>query len=303
MNGYKIKNMTHNELHPIIQSWTDSDEFINSLVSVAQEFSLVSTALLIEAIFGLLLKNIRPEEFKSKLLSSLPPDKQSEVIVSKLVSSSLLPIKGPLAESGIDISIITPLDEASIIPYTPPVLETLVEETESEYSITPLDEADIPPSSPALVRTTNLATPESLIISTSEAPVSSQPIFSPPSAPTETIMISESVSTPSSIMPIYPAKPTPSESETISSFSHSLDIPAPPISINESINEPPSISAPFVIHQEKPMERVSQNPQHKEELLRPLFYSKEEEKQESPSFVNLEFKPPITNDKTSLQDT
>ncbi len=295
--------MTHNELHPVIQSWTDSDEFINSLVFVAQEFSLISTTPLIEAIFGLLLKTIKPEEFKAKLLTSLPLDKQSEVIVSKLVNSSLLPIKGPLAESGIDISIIAPLDEEPVIPYLPPVLETLVEETDSEFLITPLGETNAHSSSTVLVEPTNLAMSESLIASVDEPPASSSPTASLPSMPTDTVMAPESISPSSSSIYAYPVKSAPDESITIPSLNHVVDIPAPPISINESINEPPPASTPFVIHQEKPIERVSQGLQHKEELLRPLFYSKEEKRQEPPSFVDLEFKPPITNDKTSLQDT
>ena len=111
--------MTFNELNPAIQSWIDSDEFIDSLVSVMQEFGLMSSAHLSESIINLALKTTKPEEFKAKLLASLPSDKQSEALVAKLVNSSLLPIRGPLAESGIDISVIAPLDEVNAVPYNP----------------------------------------------------------------------------------------------------------------------------------------------------------------------------------------
>ena len=297
------QNMTHNELHPVIQSWTDSDEFINSLISVAQEFSLVSTAPLIKVIFGLLLKTIKPEEFKTKLLASLPPDKQSEVLVSKLVNSSLLPIKGPLAESGIDISIIAPLDEVSAVSYTPPVLETLVENATSKSLATPLDEASVSSPLPVLEESTNLADlaePDPLSASLNETPTVFQPAVSAPGTPTEAVM-PESALVPSHIAPIYPTEITPAESVINSSFNQPPDIPVPLVSINESasINEPLSTSIPFVIHQEKPMESTVQSIQHKEELLRPLFYSKEEKRQDAPSFADLEFKPPGNNDNTS----
>jgi hypothetical protein len=111
--------MIFSELNPTIQSWIDSDEFIDSLVSIMGEFGLLSSAPLSESVINLALKAVKPEEFKAKLLASLPPDKQNEAIVSKLVNFSLLPIKGPLAESGIDISIIAPLDEANASPYNP----------------------------------------------------------------------------------------------------------------------------------------------------------------------------------------
>ena len=302
-NSSQINPLSFSELHPTIQLWIDSDEFIDSLVYVMQEFAILEAAPLTDSILELILKKIKPEEFKDRLLSLLPLEKRSGAIVEKLINSSLLPIKAPLAESGIDISMIAQLDETPAVSYALPVLEALVEETKSESLITPLGEADTLPPSAVLVESTNLAMPEPLIVSINKAPTSSHLIASLPSMPTETVIISESITPPSNIIPIYPTKPTPNESATISSFSHSIDVSTSSASINESasINKPSIVSTPFVIHQEKPIERASQGLQHKEELLRPLFYSKEE-KQESPSFVNLEFKRPITNDDTNPQD-
>ncbi len=293
--------MVYNELHSIIQSWVDSDEFINSLISVAREFSLASTAPLIETIFGLLLKTMKPEEFKTNLLTSLPPDKQNEAIVSKLVHASLLPIKGPLAESGIDISVITPLDETFATPYIPPAPEATTEIITSESLPAPLDEAVIPSSiTPEIL--TNSAAPEFSATLLNTDPVSSYSTTSPQNMLNETntsdpALISTDMPPASSdIMPISPVEIAPP-------FSPLPDISIEPISTNEQISANDSLSAstPFVIHQEKPIERVSPSPQHKEELLRPLFYSKEEVKQEPPSFVNLEFRPPITNDDAGPQ--
>ena len=140
--------MTFNELNPTIQSWIDSDEFIDSLVSVMGEFGLLSSAPLSESVISLALKTVKPEEFKAKLLASLPPDKQSEALAVRLVNLSLLPIKGPLAESGIDISIIAPLDEINAAPYNPAAAEgALIEPPVETGPISPIPESvvdDIP---------------------------------------------------------------------------------------------------------------------------------------------------------------
>lgn len=145
--------MTFNELNPTIQSWIDSDEFIDSLVSVMQEFGLLSSAPLSESIINLALKATKPEEFKTKLLASLPPDKQSEALVAKLVNSSLLPVKGPLAESGIDISVIAPLDEANAVPYNP------ASSTSEAPAISPVEAGPISPISDAASAETTPVSP------------------------------------------------------------------------------------------------------------------------------------------------
>jgi len=281
--------MILNELNPIIQSWVDSDNFIDSVVSVAQEFTLLSTAPLIEVTFGLILKTIKPEEFKTSLLASLPPDKQNEAIVSSLVHASLLPIKGPLAESGIDISTIIPLDETLSSPYIPPVPEITTKISISEPLSTSLDESAISPSvTPEALTSPNPS--ESLIVPLNEVSAFPQPVASVSSAPTKTATIeSELISS-----DIAPAHPT--ETATTSSFNHS-DAPSPlPVNEHAPINNPLSSPTPFVIHKEKTIERTSQDFDHAKELLRPLFYSKQIEKEEPSSFVNLEFKPPENND-------
>ena len=291
--------MTHNKLNPIIQFWIDSDEIINSLISVAQEFSLASTAPLIETIFGLILKTIKPEEFKTSLLSSLPLDKQNEAIVSKLVHSSLLPIKGPLAESGIDISVITPLDETFATPYVPPAPETTTEIITSEHLSAPLDEAVVPSLIAPEILTNSIA-PESSAILLNINPISSYSTTSSQNTPNEINISDPALIFPdippvsSDIMPVSPV-------EVIPPFSPLPDVPIKPIPTNEQISTNDSLptSTPFVIHQEKPIARATQGSQHKEELLRPLFYSKEAERQEPPSFANLEFKPPENNDYTN----
>jgi len=278
--------MTLNQLNPIIQSWIDSDEFVDSVISVAQEFAILSTAPLIEVTFGLILKKIKPEEFKTTLLTSLPPGKQNEAIVSKLVHASLLPIKDPLAESGIDISIIAPLNKESAISYTSPI-STLAEEAAPESLIAPLDETIVfAPETPV-----SPISPESLTASSNETPVFPQPIASISDIPTK-IAIIESGLASSDIAPTHPT-----ETATTSSLDHS-DAPMSPLSANKpvSINDPLSASAPFVIHKEKAVERTSEGPDHTKEFLRPLFYSKEIEKEDPPAFANLEFKPPENND-------
>ena len=298
--------MTLNELNPIIQSWTDSNEFIDSLVFITQEFSLINADPLINAVFGLLLRTINPEEFKAKLLTSLPSDKQNEAIVSKLVHTSLLPIKGPLAESGIDISIITPLDETFATPYVPPAPETTAEIITSEHLPTPLDEAIVsPPITPEIL--TNSIAPESSAALSNTAPAFSYSATSPQNTPNETNISDPSListDTPpvspdippvsSDIMPVSPV-------EIVPPFSPLPDVPIKPMPTNNQIstNDSLPVSTPFVIHQEKPIARATQGSQHKEELLRPLFYSKEAERQEPPSFANLEFKPPENNDYTN----
>jgi len=279
--------MTLNQLNPTIQSWVDSDEFIDSVVSVAQEFALLSTAPLIEVTFGLMTKTIKPEEFKTSLLASLPPDKQNEAIVSKFVHALLLPIKEPLAESGIDISVIAPLDETLAVSYAPSAPETLVEKTVPESLIIPLDKTVAPaPGEP-----TSLSSPESLIVplnNISALPESVTPI---PSTPTETAVVEPGPAS-SDIAPTHSTETT-----TTPSFNNQSDAYSSlPVNKNTSINDPLSASTPFVIHEEKVIERASQSFNHTKELLRPLFYYKEIEKEDTPSFVNLEFKPPENND-------
>jgi len=296
--------MTLSELNPIIQSWTDSNEFIDSLVFITQEFSLINADPLIKTVFGLMLKTIKPEEFKTSLLASLPPDKQNEAIVSKLVHASLLPIKGPLVESGIDISIITPLDETFATPYIPPAPEATTEIIISESLPISLDETFIPPPITPEILTNSIALdPSAVSINTN--PLSSYSTTSSQNTPNE-ITISDpalvSANTPpvspdippasSDIMPVSPVETTPT---TFSPLSDAFIKSVPtnePISANDSL----PASTPFVIHQEKSIARATKEPQDKEELLRPLFYSKEAERQEPPSFANLEFKPPENSD-------
>jgi len=286
--------MNFNELNPIIQSWTDSNEFIDSLVFITQEFSLVNADPLINAVFGLILKTTKPEEFKTNLLASLPPDKQNEAIVSKLVHSSLLPIKGPLAESGIDISIITPLDETFATPYIPPAPETTTEIITSESLSAPLDEAVVsPPIIPEIL--TNSIAPELSAVPqnidhTSYSAISFQNTPNETNTSDPALISTDMPSASLDIMPVSSVEITPP-------FNPLPDVPIEPMPTNEQISTNDSLpaSAPFVIHQEKPIARATQDSQHKEELLRPLFYSKEAERQEPPSFANLEFKPPENN--------
>jgi len=286
--------MNFNELNPIIQSWTDSNEFIDSLVFITQEFSLVNADPLINAVFGLILKTTKPEEFKTNLLASLPPDKQNEAIVSKLVHSSLLPIKGLLAESGIDISIITPLDETFATPYIPPAPETTTEIITSESLSAPLDEAVVsPPIIPEIL--TNSIAPELSAVPqnidhTSYSAISFQNTPNETNTSDPALISTDMPSASLDIMPVSSVEITPP-------FNPLPDVPIEPMPTNEQISTNDSLpaSAPFVIHQEKPIARATQDSQHKEELLRPLFYSKEAERQEPPSFANLEFKPPENN--------
>ena len=305
-DNFQVNQLIFDKLHQSIQLWTNSDEFVDSLVFISQEFTLTNTTPLIEAIFGLLLKTIKPEEFKANLLASLPPDRQNEAIVSKLVHASLLPVKGPLAESGIDISIITPLDETFSSPYIPPAPETTTEIVTSEHLSAPLDEVVIPPAIAPEILTNSVASEFSATLlntdpvsSYSSTPFQSTPSETNTSDPalisTDTPPISPNTPPASSdIMPISPVEIAPL-------FSSLPDASIEPISTNEQISTNDSLptSTPFVIHQEKPIERTSQDPQYKEELLKPLFYSKKEERRDPPSFVNLEFGPPMSNDNTN----
>jgi len=298
-DNFQVNQLIFDKLHQSIQLWTNSDEFVDSLVFISQEFTLTNTTPLIEAIFGLLLKTIKPEEFKANLLASLPPDRQNEAIVSKLVHASLLPVKGPLAESGIDISIITPLDEAFSSPYIPPAPEATTEIITSESLSAPLDEAVIPSSiTPEIltnpVASESSAAPPNIVPAFSYLTTSSQNMLNETNTSDPALISTDIPPASSDIMPISPV-------EIVSPFSPLPDISIEPISTNEQIsaNNSLSTSTPFVIHQEKPIERTSQDPQYKEELLKPLFYSKKEERRDPPSFVNLEFGPPMSNDNTN----
>ena len=290
--------MTLNQLNPIIESWIDSDEFIDSVISIAQEFALLSTTPLIEVTFGLITKIIKPEEFKTRLLASLPPDKQNEAIISKFVHALLLPIKEPLAESGVDISTITSLDETLSSPYVSPLPEITTEIITLESLSAPLDEIIISPSV-APETLTNSVSSKSSAASINTDPTSSYSATSFQNTPNDisdptlvSLDISNTSPVSSDITPVSLIKTTPSP------FSPSLDAPTEPIPTNEQIptNNSHSTPIPFVIHKEKVIERTSQSLGHTKELLRPLFYSKQIEKEEPPSFANLEFKLPENND-------
>jgi len=259
--------MTFNELNPTIQSWIDSDEFIDSLVSVVQEFNLQSSAPLSEAIIGLALKRITPVEFKIKLLTSLPEDKRGDALVAKLVNLSLLPVKGPLAESGIDISVIAPLDEVGVIPYDPnakPKEET-EEITEEAGPVSPLDE--LPPEG-------NTISP----VESSPAPAANPVSEMNESAPTANgaaPVINESAP----LTPNFDANTEPLAAPLIDQASASA--PAP---------------APFVIHEEKTVERTSASA-NGASPIRPMFYSAEPEARGNTPVVNIEFGKPETSKK------
>ena len=291
---FQTTQLSFNQLHQNIQLWAVSDDFIDSIVAVAQEFALSSATPLIEVTFGLMLKTIKPEEFKTNLLTSLPPDKQNEAIVSKLVHSSLLPIKRPLAESGIDISIITPLDETFATPYIPPTPETTTEIITSEYLSVPLDEVAILPFITPETLTNSIAPELSAVPQnidhTSYSAISFQNTPNETNTSDPALISTDMPSASLDIMPVSSVEITPP-------FNPLPDVPIEPMPTNEQISTNDSLpaSAPFVIHQEKPIARATQDSQHKEELLRPLFYSKEAERQEPPSFANLEFKPPENN--------
>ncbi|MFA5052888.1 MAG: hypothetical protein WC565_02435 [Parcubacteria group bacterium] len=139
--------MNFKELNPTIQQWMDSDGFIDSIVSVQEEFNIQSSAPLINTIFDLILKNIPSEEFRNKLLSSLPQDKQNEAVVGRLVNATLTPIRAPLAESGIDISVIAPIDE-NIAPFNPALTVSSEEVPENITSPGALAEAQASPAVP-----------------------------------------------------------------------------------------------------------------------------------------------------------
>jgi|GEM_PF-1369242 len=259
--------MTFNELNPIIQSWIDSDEFIDSLVSVTHEFGLSSSSPLSEAVVGLILKTITPVEFKIKLLTSLPENKRGDTLVAKLVNLSLLPIKGPLAESGIDISVIAPLDEANTIPYNPNAKPEEEPEKTAEKTgpISPLDE--LPPEGNAV------------------SPVE----FSPAPAASPASEMNESAPTANGPAPVI------NESAPLTpNFDANTEPLAAPL-INQTSASAPA-PAPFVIHEEKTVEQASASA-NGASPIRPMFYSAEPEARGSTPVVNIEFGKPETSKK------
>ena len=168
--------MNPEELHPIIEQWINSDEFINSLVSATIEFGLESSEPLLNTSYSLLLGEIKPEEFKEKLFAALPEEKRNDELVSRLVNLSLLPVKGPLSESGIDISAICPIDESSAKPYVP------APEEEQEEVGKPADETAVTGEVNAAPETAP-AVPQSEMISSLESPAAAPEL---PSTVTET---------------------------------------------------------------------------------------------------------------------
>jgi hypothetical protein len=200
--------MTFNELNPIIQSWIDSDEFIDSLISVTHEFNLRSSAPLSEAIVSLILKTITPVEFKIKLMSSLPEGNRSDALVVKLVNLSLLPIRGPLMESGIDISMIAPLDEASAVPYDPsaaPVKPTEVKPTSPVSDSAPVSPTET--SEPAIAD--NEPSPTTPLTPNFDA--NTEPLAAPPLNSSTTASASPPAGGPAPFV-IHEEKPVPQAS-------------------------------------------------------------------------------------------
>ncbi len=279
--------MTFNELHPTIQSWINSDEFIGSIVSVTRTFSLPSSSILINAIFDLILKIVKPEEFKTKLFASLPPDKQNENIINELVSFSLLPIKAPLLESGIDITIIAPISNATLV-----TSEAVTLNTSDNYpteNITLNNNASLTPNT------------------TYEAPINFTPITantdtspipsSPPAPPTQSIL-----PTIEETLPIATTIASPSVIENIAPpIASSPIIPNfVPDSISPETNNPPI--TPFVIYEEKSIETAMSSSNHIENPLRPMFYTGESTKQESSPVANIEFRNPEDNKQVNANN-
>lgn len=100
--------MKFDELHPDVQSWIDSDEFVDSIVAIKKEFNLEQSSPLSEAALKLALKEISPENFKELLAKTISADKWNDAIPEKFAEKILLPAKNALMASGIDISGIIP---------------------------------------------------------------------------------------------------------------------------------------------------------------------------------------------------
>lgn len=271
--------MNFNELHPIIQNWSESDEFIDSLVSVTTEFDLISSSPLLEAVFNLFTKEIKPEEFKEKLLASLPENERNEAIVNRLVNLSLLPIKGPLFESGIDISIIAPLDESSALPFAP---VSPHENSAEEGALAPIE---IPPISSITEPVISVGSPVEI-----ESPVSSALQNSPlpeasPVSPSTAENLNAPLSIPTEIISPVPPVETLNKEEIKPEINLAASSPLVSPNFDSSAKE----ASPFVIHQEKAIERATASDSYVNNPLRPVFYPTETETKESPSFASLEF--------------
>jgi len=279
--------MNFNELHPNIQSWLDSDEFINAIVSVVQTFALPNSSSLVSAVFDLAMKQTKPEEFKDKLFSTLPQDKQKEEVVNKLVSSTLLPISTPLAESGIDISIIVPLNEEVVVPTTsanPPsqISTDALINTASPLSINENIAPTIDPIS-AIPSPSPLSSTQEFSPQPDVTPASIPEPLSSPLPNVAPILITDDTNN-----PLIEHLPHPSSTVTLitPNFTHPKDSAVPNVA-----------PAPFVIYKETPIERSSSS--HKEGPLRPIFYSAEPVKQREAPTASIEFGAPAQNNEVN----
>jgi len=279
--------MIFNELNPIIKSWLDSDEFINSIVSVTQAFKSPVSSILVNAVFNLVLKETKPEEFRAKLLATLPSNAQNDALINELFRASLIPIQSPLLESGIDITIIAPISNATLV-----TSEAVTLNTSDNYpteNITLNNNASLTPNT------------------TYEAPINFTPITantdtspipsSPPAPPTQSIL-----PTIEETLPIATTIASPSVIENIAPpIASSPIIPNfVPDSISPETNNPPI--TPFVIYEEKSIETAMSSSNHIENPLRPMFYTGESTKQESSPVANIEFRNPEDNKQVNANN-
>jgi hypothetical protein len=261
--------MNPEDIHPIIQQWIDSDEFIDSLVAVTMEFQLPDSSPVLDTIYSLIFKEVKPEEFKEKLLASLPEDKRIDAVLSKTVNLCLLPVKGHLSESGIDISVICPLDESSVKPYVPvPEEEEVADEIAQEPSPAPA----LSNAPASIEQTAESAQPlEPVVTEETPAPTPAPETVSPAEEDLNTLSVQLPPQVISETPPVLPSNDNQS--------------PAP--LITPQFDSPVGTSAPFIIHQEKAVPQTSAS--KKGNPLRPVFYSEEPASQENPSFANIQF--------------
>lgn len=142
--------MEFNELSPDIQSWIDSDDFINSIVSIRKEFNLKNSAIISDAVLDLILKKIKPEKLKEELLKSVSSDNINE-LTKKITDLILAPIKEPLKASDIDISIISQIEKSPVTFPVSPVALSSAQETpmpEKKLSAEQIPETKLPENPP-----------------------------------------------------------------------------------------------------------------------------------------------------------
>jgi hypothetical protein len=241
--------MEFNELLPDIQSWIDSDDFINSIVSIRKEFNLKNSAIISDAVLDLILKKIKPEKLKEELLKSVPADNIDE-LTKKITDLLLAPIKEPLKASGIDISTISQIEKSP---------------------------ATLGPVSPVAPSSTQEATIPEKKLPTEQIPETKLP----ESSPIKPVYQENAKIEPLGENNNFPAKEI---NEKIQE-KNAPQIATPNFDKKDSPEEQPT---PFVIHEEKFPQKASMS-NNSGNPLRPIFYSEEPKREEKAPFANLEF--------------